>query len=143
MTVKPFRYLRDPLFPGCFSLYWINLLIVKPYLPNTFSQCYFNGLICIPFWLPIMFWAMRKCRLRPCSAPPQAHEVLIPLVIWPFVFEVYAPQTKTFHGLAFGDHRDIICCVLGAFAAAVFWRRRYAGEDENIQQVEGNPNEAS
>lgn len=119
--MKPFRYLRDPLFLACLVVYFVNRWLFKHYLPNTFSQSYLNDVICIPFWLPIMLFTMRKIGLRRNDRPPAAHEILIPLLIWSYVFECVAPYTKTFRGLAFGDPVDILCYTTGALTAAVFW----------------------
>lgn len=123
--MKRFRYLFDPLFVACLLIYALNRWICKPYLPNAFSQSYLNDVICIPFWVPIMLFAMRKVRLRSDDSPPASYEVLIPLLVWSFVFESVAPYTDSFRGLAFGDPLDILCYSSGALAAAVFWRSWY------------------
>jgi hypothetical protein len=124
--MKPFGYWRDPLFLFCFGLYFLNRLVLKPYCPNTFSQSYLNDVICIPFWLPPMLFLMRKIGWRADDRPPGASEILIPLLVWSWVFESVAPYTDPFRGLAVGDPSDIFCYTVGAFAAAVFWRFWYA-----------------
>jgi len=127
--MKPFGYLRDPFFLFCFCGYFINRLVLKPYCPNAFSQCYLNDLICIPFWLPIMLFFMRKIGWRADDRSPTASEILVPLLVWSWVFESVAPYTDNFRGLAVGDPADILCYTSGAFAGAVFWRFWYAGRE--------------
>lgn len=120
-----FKYLRDPLFVCCFVLYFVNRWVLKPWLPNTFSQNYLNDLICIPFWVPIMLWMMRRLRMRTDDAPPRASEILIPLILWSAVFELWVPRLDSFRTLAFSDHVDILFYAIGALLAALFWKRWY------------------
>ena len=124
--MKGFGYLRDPLFLVCLLIYFINRLIIKRYLPNTFSQSYLNDAICIPFWVPIMLFLMQKAGLRQKDCPPKSYEILIPLLIWSCAFESVAPYTHAFRGLAFGDPADILCYAAGALAAAVIWKSWYS-----------------
>lgn len=119
--MKPFRYLCDPLFLACLALYFINRLILKPYLPNAFSRFYLNDVICIPFWVPIMLFTMRILHLRRDDLPPRAHEILIPLLLWSWLFEVVAPRSAAFRGLAFGDPTDVLCYSLGALISGLWW----------------------
>lgn len=127
--MKPYGYLRDPLFVFCVILYFLNRLVAKPYLPNTFSQSYLNDVICIPFWVPIMLFVMRRIGWRRDDRPPASYEILIPLLIWSYVFESVAPYSERFRGLAFGDPTDIMCYASGALVAAVFWRAWYKPHD--------------
>jgi hypothetical protein len=120
-----FRYLKDPLFLFCFFLYFINRWILKPYLPNEFSRGYLNDVICIPFWVPIMLYLMRKVRLRKDDAPPRASEILIPLILWSWVFEDYLPFVPFFKHLATSDYMDILSYTVGALAAAIIWKLWY------------------
>ncbi len=119
-----FRFLLDPLFVFCFVLYFVNRLLLKPYVPNTFSQNYLNDLILIPFWLPIMLFTMRLVRLRD-TRPPRVHEVLIPLVLWSVWFEFILPYTAAFKGLSIADPYDILFYGLGALASILFWKLWY------------------
>src|ERR1700722_10429442 len=112
-----FRYLKDPLFLFCVSLYFFNRWILKPYVPNEFSQDYLNDVICIPFWIPIMLFTMRKIGLRNNDAPPKASEILIPLLIWSWVFEAYLPFTDFFKRWATSDYLDIFAYTVGACLA--------------------------
>src|SRR5687768_1257485 len=95
-----FKYLKDPLFVACLILYVLNRVILKPYLPNWFSVGYLNDVICLPFWIPIMLLAMRKVGLRTSDDAPSAGELLIPLILWSWMFEVWLPGTRFFKGLA-------------------------------------------
>lgn len=120
-----FRYLKDPLFVFCVTLYFINRCVLKPYFPNWFSMGYLNDVICIPFWVPIMLWFMKKARLRNDDGPPTGSEILIPLIIWSWVFEAYLPFTSFFKHLATSDYMDIFSYTVGAFFAALFWKLWY------------------
>ena len=120
-----YRYLRDPLFVSCFALYFANRWLFKPWLPNAFSQCYLNDLICIPFWVPIMLYGMHRLHLRANDAPPQSHEILLPLILWSFVFEYWLPYTPLFQGRVTSDYTDILFYTLGALSACLFWKRWY------------------
>jgi hypothetical protein len=125
-----YRYLKDPMFAGCVMLYLVNRWILKPFLPNTFSVSYLNDLICIPFWVPIMLFIMRRMRLRKTDLPPQTNEIIIPLILWSIVFEVVLPVIPAFKGLATADPMDILCYTLGACIAAVIWRIRFSCADQ-------------
>jgi hypothetical protein len=120
-----FKYLKDPLFVFCFVLYFVNRWIFKPYLPNEFFRDHLNDMICIPFWIPIMLFSMRKVGLRDNDGTPSGGELLIPLILWSWVFEVWLPRTSAFQGLAISDHLDILYYAAGALFAALFWRFRY------------------
>jgi hypothetical protein len=98
---------------------------MKPYFSNWFSRDYLNDVICIPFWVPIMLFMMKKIRLRSTDVPPTASEILIPLIIWSWVFEAWLPFTKTFKHLATSDYLDIFSYTVGAFFAAIFWKIWY------------------
>jgi hypothetical protein len=123
-----FRYLRDPLFLTCLALYFVNRLLLKPLLPWTFLHSYLNDVICIPFWVPIMLYLMRRSRLRDGDDPPRSYEILIPLMLWSVVFEVWLPQTETFGRLVTSDYLDVLSYTAGAMLAAVFWKRYYGQE---------------
>ena len=121
----PFRYLTDPLFVFCLALYAANRWVLKPYFPNEFSQSYLNDLICLPFWIPIMLWTMKCLGLRRTHTPPSGGELIVPLLVWSWLFEVYLPGLDSFKELTFADPADILCYTTGALLAAVFWKWWY------------------
>lgn len=86
-----FRYLKDPLFVFCLVVYFANRWLCKPYTQNQFSISYLNDLICIPFWVPIMLFIMRRIGLRTHDRCPSASEILVPLLLWSVVFEIALP----------------------------------------------------
>jgi hypothetical protein len=120
-----FRYLKDPLFVFCVILYFVNRWLLKPYLPNSFSRDSLNDVICIPFWVPIMLFLMKKTHLRKEDGPPTASEILIPLIMWSWVFEAYLPFTPFFRRMATSDYMDIFSYTVGACFAAVLWKLWY------------------
>ena len=120
-----FLFLKDPLFLLCLAIYFMNRWVVKPYFANTFSANYLNDLICVPFWLPIMLLLMTKLRLRAGNGPPEASEIIVPLILWSWLFEAFLPRTNLFKGLETSDHLDILCYATGALLAGVFWKIWY------------------
>ncbi len=121
----PFRPLRDPLFLFCVASYFVNRLVLKPYFPNVISQGYWNDLICVPFWVPIMLEGMRRAGFREGDGPPGAAEIVLPVIVWSYVFEWLLPRTDLFRGVEVSDHLDILSYATGALVAAIFWRVRY------------------
>lgn len=116
-----FKYLRDPLFFLCVALYIANRICFRQCLPVEFLRSHLNDVICIPLWVPIMLYLMRICRLRMDDAPPSPGEILIPLVLWSIIFEIWLPSTCLFRGIAFADHLDVLSYTCGALAAGCFW----------------------
>lgn len=121
----PFRYLRDSLFLTAFCLYWFNRLVLKPLVPHGFLHNHFNDLLCIPFFVPIVVFVARVCRLRDHDRPPQAHEVLLPLMVWSIMFELYLPQHPFWSQWVVGDPYDVLWYCVGAMVASTWWRTRY------------------
>jgi hypothetical protein len=120
-----FKYMRDPLFLACLALYLANRFVFEPLLSLGFFRCYVNDLICIPFWVPIMLFGMRRCRMRRDDDPPRSFEILIPLILWSAVFECWLPGSGLLAGRVVADHLDVLCYVVGACAAAAFWQYYY------------------
>lgn len=132
----PSLYLKDPLFLFSLTTYFLNRLILKSIFTAGFFHNYWNDLICIPFWLPIMLYGMRLLGLRTHDAPPTWYELVISLLIWSFLFECWLPFTPAFQGLAYSDHVDVLCYVIGAFFAAEFWRFWYPQTELSQKQEE-------
>ena len=120
-----FRYLADPLFLVCLVLYFVNRCALKQVVEDGFLHDHLNDLICIPFWVPIMVFLMRKVRLRGDDAPPRAEEILIPLVMWSAIFELYLPRLAYFAHLSVSDPLDVLCYTMGALLASVVWQVTY------------------
>lgn len=124
-----FRYLADPLFLACLALFVANRWLLEPMLPGNFCEAYVNDLICLPFCVPPMLWGLRRLGLRSDDAPPRWYELLLPLMIWSAVFEVWLPRTEGFRGVAVADPTDILCYALGGIGGTVFWRWRYRNDE--------------
>lgn len=117
----PFRYLRDPLFLVCVAAYFINRWAIKPHVTGGFFHHHFNDLICIPFWVTPLVWLARRMKFRTHDRRPAGIELLLPLIIWSFAFEVWLPQTATFRDHSTADPFDILWYVCGALLATLFW----------------------
>ncbi|MFT3883148.1 MAG: hypothetical protein QM703_26290 [Gemmatales bacterium] len=120
-----FLYLRDPLFLCCVLVYFANRLILKTVWTTGFVHEHLNDLICIPFWVPIMLWVERCLRLRQDDRSPEAIEVIIPLLIWSWVFEIILPRTDMFRRYCTADPWDIVYYSIGAIGASIVWRWWY------------------
>jgi hypothetical protein len=120
-----FLYLRDPLFLLCAATYLVNRLVLKAIWQAGFVHEHLNDLICIPIWVPVMLFAQRKLGLRGGDAVPRPSELVIPLVVWSYVFEVLLPATPCLGTCCVGDHLDILYYSLGALLAGVFWKWWY------------------
>lgn len=119
MTVRPFGYLRDPLFLVCLVLYFLNRFVGKPLTGGGFLHEHFNDLICIPFWLPILLWFSKKAGLRKTNAPPLLIEVLVPTAGWSMIFEFWLPMLSS---RFVGDPWDMTWYLLGGMGAYYVWR---------------------
>ncbi len=119
-----FCYLRDPLFLMCVTTYFVNRLVLKSLWKDGFVHEHLNDLICIPFWVPIMLYTQRRLGLRD-DAPPRPGELVIPLVLWSWVFEILLPAIDGLGGRFVADHLDVLFYTIGALGAAVFWRLWY------------------
>jgi len=120
-----FRYLRDPLFLLCALAYVTNRFVLKELWQDGFVHDYLNDLICIPFVIPIMLYAQRKLGMRHHDGVPQAHEVLILIVVLSIVFEILLPLQTDFGHVAIADHLDVLHYVLGGLLASMVWRYWY------------------
>ena len=116
-----FRYLRDPLFLFCLISYFVNRWLIRPHVHGGFFHTSFNDVICIPFWAPIMVWLMRRTRLRSHDLPPTWIEIVLPVTVWSFVFEVWLPHVTWFKRPMVGDPMDILAYASGALVSMVWW----------------------
>lgn len=121
----PFRYLKDPLFLGCFVVYWIHRVLAGYGWTTPLLCGYLNDLLCIPFWVPIMLWVLRKLRLRRHDGPPEGAEIIIPLLVLTAAFEVVIPYHQEWHVPTVADPYDVLAYTLGALLAVFFWKWHY------------------
>ncbi len=130
----PFRYLRDPLFLACVAAYFVNRWLIKPQVTGGFFHTSFNDLICIPFWVTPLVWITRRTGLRNHDRRPGGVELLMPLIVWSFVFEVWLPQTAAFRAVSTADPFDIFWYTCGALAASLFWDWWYGTESRTSRE---------
>jgi hypothetical protein len=124
-----FLYIRDPLFIGCVATYFVNRFILKSIWETGFVHESLNDLICIPFWVPIMLWLQRRAGWRDTDNPPEVSEIVIPLILWSWIFEIILPATKIWDERCVADYMDISYYALGALIAGLFWTWWYAPKD--------------
>jgi len=130
-----FLYLRDPLFLLCVLTYFVNRWVLKSIWQSGFVHEHLNDLICIPFWVPIMLYAQRRLNLRHSDGRPEAGELIIPLIIWSWVFEIILPWTDILGERCVADYLDVMHYALGALIAGLFWRWWY-GADVTASRAE-------
>lgn len=70
-------------------------------------------------------WLLRQLGLRGDDRPPEACEILVPLILWSVVFEIGLPAVPGFQGLATPDYLDVLAYAVGALTAAAGWRMIY------------------
>jgi len=118
--VKPFRYLRDPLFLGCCLLYAVNRWAAKPHFHSTFVHSWFNDALLIPCALPLVLRIHAWLGWREQDAIPGAWEIIAHIAGWSVLFEVMGPHLVPH---ATGDVLDVVAYTVGAAAAYVWWHR--------------------
>jgi hypothetical protein len=118
--VRPFRYLRDPIFLcGC-AAYALNRWLIKPHIHSGFFHSYFNDVWLIPCALPPILWLHRQWNLRTHDDAPHASEIILHLTFWSLLFEWIGPR---FVAHTVGDPLDALAYAVGAMFAAVWWHR--------------------
>jgi hypothetical protein len=125
-----FLYLRDPLFLFCLVTYFLNRFVLKAIWKEGFVHEHLNDLLCIPFWVPIMLFAQRRLGLRDSDAAPRPSELVIPLIIWSWMFEIVLPAMD---GRFVADHLDILYYSVGTLAAGIFWNWWYREVPEYVK----------
>ena len=120
-----FRYLRDPVFRVAVGLYFANRWILKSAVPCDLTIGYANDLLAIPVVVPPMLWLGRRLGLRRSDGPPEWAEVLLPVLAWAWVFEIWMPAIDAFDRVSTADSVDVLCYALGAFVSAGIWRWRH------------------
>jgi hypothetical protein len=132
-----FGYLRDPLFLLCVATYFVNRFVLKAIWKTGFVHESLNDLICIPFWVPIMLFAQRMAGMRDGDDRPRPSEIVIPLIVWSWLFEIILPETRWLGDWCVADYMDVFYYTLGALVAAVFWRWWYGSAVESEQSGTG------
>ncbi len=122
----PFRYLKDPFFLTCFTVYWLHRVARQWNCSTSLLDAYLNDVICVGFWVPIILWGHRKIGLRKHDDVPAALEIVIPAIIWAFAFEVLLPASPRWSRYAVADPNDVCCYFAGGLAAMVYWQRAYS-----------------
>jgi hypothetical protein len=123
-----FRYLLDPLFLVCVVTYFVNRFVLKSIWKEGFVHESLNDLICVPFWVPIMLFAQRQVGLRDSDDSPRPSELVIPLIMWSWVFEILLPESALLGKGFVADHMDVFYYALGTLVAGLFWRWWYGGQ---------------
>ena len=119
-ALRPFSYLRDPLFLVCCSLYALNRWVLKPRVHSPFLHNHFNDLLLIPCALPPLLLLQRCLRLRENDHRPSLAEITLYLVVWSVLFEVIGPKIMPW---TVGDPWDVAAYFMGGIIAGLWWHR--------------------
>src|SRR4051794_23942385 len=116
--MRPFRYIFDPMFVASLVVYALNRFALRPRLSTPFLHQHLNDLLCIPFWLPIMLFVQRKLGLRGAGdVPPRGGEIVIALMWWSWMFELWLPNTDLCREWCIADPWDVMYYSVGALIA--------------------------
>ena len=125
-TEMTYRYLRDPCFLLCLFLFLANRYVFIPQIEHPFFKGYLNDLICLPFWVPIMLQGSRWLGFRRHDRPPDAWDILLPLLGFTLVFEIWIPGQAGYQGYFVADPWDVLAYATGALSLAL-WVRWFYG----------------
>jgi ubiquinone/menaquinone biosynthesis C-methylase UbiE len=120
-SVRPFRYLLDPLCLSACLLYAVNRWLIAPLCAWPFLHEHFNDLLLIPAALPPILGLQRWIGLRKRNAPPTLAEIFSHLFIWSLISELVGPLV--FAGPV-ADVLDVVAYSAGALVAGVWWNRK-------------------
>ena len=120
--MKPFGYLRDPLFRVACTLYAINRWGLKPRIHSRFLHDHFNDVLLMPCALPVLLGLQKWLKLRRHDQSPTPSEIALNLVVWSVLFEIIGPQIMP---KAIGDPWDIVAYVAGGTLAGLWWHRHW------------------
>ncbi len=123
-----YRPLRDRVLLGALVLYLLNKYVLKEFFGNAFSSGYVNDLLLVPIFVPLQIVSLQLLRLRIPGPPPQALEVIIPLVVWAIGFEVVLPLLDAYRLRSIADPFDVLAYMVGGFVALEIWQASYGGD---------------
>ena len=115
-----FKYLKDPLFVICSSLCISHRMASLFGLRITVLRHHLDDILSIPILVPIMLAIQRMISIKKTDAPPLAHEVFIPVVVFSLLFEVVAPNWLHLT-VTQSDPLDVLCYTLSGTVATLFW----------------------
>lgn len=124
----PFQYWRDPWFLCCVSIYACNAVAEYVGASNQWVRSYLNDILIVPVFVPLILYVSRRLDARKTDDPPRLIEVVIPVVIWSAVFEVFLPAREGWRRLTFADEYDVVSYLLGGVISCWIWRFRAAND---------------
>jgi len=127
---RPFRYLADPACITSLILYTLNRYLVKPHhIGGWFTHGYFNDVLCLPLFVPMILYAQHLIGLRRHARYPRIWEIFQIWASFVIVFQIVIPRfPKTF--TTAGDPRDILAYLTGGIIAEFYWSRAARGKSK-------------
>lgn len=123
------------------ALYTVNRLWLRNLFPDSFFTRHLNDFLLLPIFAPLLVAALKLARVRGRSGPPAGIEVLAPLIVVAFTFEVLHPRSSFFRTFSTGDPRDVFWYVAGGIVACAGWHFAWTREEtetaENASQSRG------
>jgi hypothetical protein len=101
---------------------------------TNFFGSYFNDLICIPFWLPIVLLVTKYIGFRGHDEPPDWLELGFYVLLWSIIFEYVCPVYGKYFNYPVADPWDIVCYAIGAVIAWFFWNFNITDKTQIINQ---------
>lgn len=120
-TPRRFRYAADPVCVVSVILYAINRYLLKPHhIGGWFTHGYFNDVLCLPLFVPLILLAQRMVLVRRHDGYPRWWEILQHFVIFSIVFQVVLPRFPGAFTSA-GDPYDMLAYLMGGILAGAYW----------------------
>jgi hypothetical protein len=120
-----FLYWRDGLFLFSVLIYLVNKLVFKAIFAGGFCHAYVNDLLCISFNLPPILWLLRRIGIRKHDRPPGGSEIMVAVVAFSLVFEVWLPMSHIRSRYIYGDPWDVACYTANGLLSGIWWRAVY------------------
>jgi hypothetical protein len=130
---RQFLYLADPSCIISLVLYTLNRYVLKPHhIGGWFTHGYFNDVLCLPLFVPMILYAQHLIGIRRHARFPQPWEILQNWAAFTIVFQVVIPKyPKTF--VSAGDPYDILAYLAGGIIAGIYWSIAARSNTRNLK----------
>ena len=103
-------------------LYCLGRWVLKPnHLGGWLVHDYFNDLLCLPLFVPIILRVQALLGIRQHDLPPTLFEVLHNWIVFSILYELVLPHLSAFDSTA--DRWDAVMYLIGGLVAYAYWHR--------------------